>query len=106
MLSQIYFLLRGGDHFDFEQGSGDEYRIFFDDRVAEINALGPKADEQLHLHLREAVFGIKEKEPTAEQRKQKEFSTAQLQAIRAQAAREEAEEGAEEEADNGAGGNN
>jgi hypothetical protein len=42
--------------------------------------------------LQEEVFGLKKKEATAEQRRQDEFSATQLQAIKSQAAREEAEE--------------
>lgn len=48
--------------------------------------------------MEEEVYGIKRKEATAEQRRQREFSGTWLEEIRAQAAREDAEEeGAEEE---------
>lgn len=49
----------------------------------------------------EEVFGVKRKEATAEQRRQREFSAAQLQAIMEEAAMEEAEK---EHADDETGG--
>jgi len=58
-----------------------------------MRSLGPKSLAHLYAHLDEEVFGIKRKEATAEQRKQREFSKRRLQEIKAQAAREEAEEG-------------
>ena len=69
----------------------EEYQGFFIDRVEEINALGPRAYQQLFDSLQEEVFGLKRKEATEEQKRQKEFSYAQLQKIKVQAAREEGE---------------
>ena len=57
-----------------------------------MNALGPERLTLLYNRLDEEVFGIKRKEATAEQRRQREFSKRRLEEIRAQAAREEAEE--------------
>ena len=88
---QIYFLLHGAGNFESNPEGDEEYKNFFSDRVDEINELGPRTHKQLFGFLEEEVFGVK-KEATAEQRRQKEFSAAQLQAIKAQAAREEAEE--------------
>lgn len=89
---QIYFLLHGAGNFESNPEGDEEYKNFFSDRVDEINELGPRTHKQLFGFLEEEVFGVKKKEATAEQRRQKEFSAAQLQAIKAQAAREEAEE--------------
>lgn len=62
-------------------------------RLEEIHALGPKTKKNLFNFLDEQVFGVKRKQATAEQKRQREFSDAQLQAIKAQAAKEDAEEG-------------
>jgi hypothetical protein len=89
---QIYFLLQGSGKFESDSEGGDEYKNFFADRAKEIRALGPRADQKLYDFLEGEVFGVKRKELTAEQRRQKKFSAAQLHAIEEQAAREEAEE--------------
>ena len=67
-------------------------RFFYANRIEEINALGPTSRKHIFEFLEEEVFGVKRKQATAEQRRQQQFSDSQLQAIRAQAAKEEAEE--------------
>lgn len=89
---QLYFLLHGAGNFESNPEGDEDHKNFFSNRVDEINALGPRTHKQLFSFLEEEVFGVKKKEATAEQRRQKELSAAQLQAIKAQAAREEAEE--------------
>lgn len=89
---QIYFLLIGEGNFEIDPEGTQGYRKFFNDRFDEIVDLGPKSRTQLFEFLEEEVFGTKQKESTAEERRQREFSTAQRQAIRAQAAKEEEEE--------------
>ena len=42
--------------------------------------------------MEEEVFGVKRKQATAEQKRQKEFSDVRLQEIKAQAAKEDDEE--------------
>lgn len=63
------------------------------DRLREIDALGPRSKKKIFDFLDEEVFGVKRKQATAEQKRQRKFSEAQLQAIEAQAEREDAEEG-------------
>lgn len=90
---QIYFLLRGSGSFEYDPEGDEEYEGFFRDRYEEMVALGPKSLSRLLGRLDEEVFGIKRKEATAEQKRQREFSKRRLQEIKAQAAREDAEEG-------------
>lgn len=63
------------------------------DRCDDLLSLGHKSLTRLFGRLNEEVFGIKRKEATAEQRRQREFSRRRLQEIRAQAAIEDMEEG-------------
>ena len=91
--SQIYFILHGLGPFESDPEGDEEYQQFFDDRLAEIHALGHASNARLFDYLDEEVFGIQQKQATAEQKRQKEFSKIQLQAIEAQAAIEDAEEG-------------
>ena len=51
---------------------------------------------RLYNHLDEEVFGVKRKEATAEQKRQREFSKRRLEEIRARAA-EEGEQGTGDE---------
>ena len=62
-------------------------------------ALGPKSGQHVVDLLQDEVIGIKRKKASAEQRRQKEFSVAKLQVIKAEAASEEVEEGEEEVGD-------
>ena len=89
---QIYFILHGTGNFESDPEGDEEYKVFYDNRVEEINALGPTSRKHIFEFLEEEVFGVRRKQATAEQRRQQEFSDSQLQAIRAQAAREEEEE--------------
>lgn len=89
---QIYFVLHGTGNFESDPEGDEEYQLFFTDRLEEINALGLKSRKHLFNFLEEEVFGVKQKQATAEQKRQKKFSDAQLQEIKAQAEREDAEE--------------
>jgi len=89
---QIYFVLHGAGNFESDPEGDEEYQFFFIHRLEEIHALGPKSRKHLFNFLEEEVFGVKQKQATAEQKRQKKFSDAQLQEIKAQAAREDAEE--------------
>ena len=94
----IYFILHGTGTFGSDPEGDEEYQLFFANRLEEIQALGHISAERIFGFLEEEVYGIKRKEATAEQRRQREFSGTRLEEIRAQAAREDAEEeGAEEE---------
>ena len=90
---QIYFILHGKGNFESDPEGDEEYQLFFVNRMKEIYALGPKSRKHLFDFLDEEVFGVKRKQATAEQRRQREFSNTQLQAIEAQAAKEDAEQG-------------
>jgi len=79
-------------NFESNPEGDEEYQLFFTDRLEEIHALGPKSERHIFDFLEEEVFGVKQKQATAEQRRQKEFSNARLQEIKAQAAKEDAGE--------------
>ena len=89
---QIYFLLHGTGNFKSDPEGEEEYQAFFTDRLAEIQALGHKSREHIFGFLEEEVFGVKKKQATAEQLRQKRFSETRLQEIKTQAALEDAEE--------------
>lgn len=88
---QIYFILHGSGPFESNPEGDEEYQEFFWDRLGEILALGHISKARLFDYLDEEVFGIRRKQATAEQMRQKEFSKVQLQAIQAQAEVEDAE---------------
>jgi hypothetical protein len=90
--SQIYFILHGTANFESKPEGDEEHQLFFTNRLEEIHALGPKSKKHIFGFLEEEVFGVKQKQRTAEQRRQREFSNARLQEIKAQAAREDTEE--------------
>lgn len=99
---QIYFVLHGKGNFENNPEGDEGYQLFFANRLKEIYSLGPKSRKHVFGFLEEEVFGVKRKEETAEQRRQKEFSNAKLQEIEAQAAREGIEEqGASDRDDQG-----
>ena len=89
---QIYFVLHGTGNFESNPEGDEEYQLFFANRLQEIYALGPKSKKHIFDFLEEEVFGVKQKQGTAEQKRQKEFSDARLQEIKLQAAREDTEE--------------
>ena len=97
---QIYFILHGTGNFESDPEGDEEYQLFFTTRLVEIQALGHKSREHIFGFLEEEVFGVKRKQATAEQIRQKRFSEARLQEIRAQAALEDAEEQDEEDGSN------
>jgi len=101
MCFQIYFILHGTGNFESDPEGEAEYQVFFTNRLAEIQALGHKSRERIFGTLEEEVFGIKKKQATAEQMRQRRFSEARLQEIITQAAIEAEEQDEEVGGDEG-----
>jgi hypothetical protein len=66
---------------------------FFNYRIEELLALGTKDKQRIFDFIDGEVFGLRQEQASTEQKRQRDFSATQLQAIKERAAREKAEEG-------------
>ena len=89
---QLYFIFHGTGSFESDPEGDEEYQLFFANRLEEICSLGPVSTRHIFDFLEEEVIGVERKQTSAEQKRQKEFSDAQLQEVGVQAAKEDAEE--------------